>query len=364
MSTQTGPTRSLSQRLAFYILQKLAKQDKVFSPRRRERFQRSANKRNPNLTEAGLYSNWLEPDWYASVHGLDDSKDANAHFADVGLTACYAPHSSLAANDGITLTHWGAELLVRSGIMIGKSGVRLLAPDDPTGLNPFSIRNKTQKRIAVVTGIFGDFDRLLPIDPAWTHDADFFLFSDYVFDELGVWQPVHCNYDHYDPRRRARFVKVSLPTYFSDYDWVIWVDGNVLVCADPVVVVDTLDAQQVDFASFKHPDRTTVVAEAEACLRFGKDDIGSLGNHLKRNFPKGGVDEPLLFETMVCAMRPGNREVQQMCASWWEKIMNGSKRDQLSLPLAVFETPQLRYGFLPDSIIKSAWFVKVSHKNL
>ncbi|WP_019956607.1 glycosyltransferase domain-containing protein [Yoonia vestfoldensis] len=269
----------------------------------------------------------------------------------------------MAAEDGVTLTHWGAELLVRSGVQLGSNGSRPLTPDDPAALCPFSIRNEAGKRIAVVTAIFGDFDRLLPVDPAWAKNTDFFLFSDQVFDQQRVWQPVHCNYDHHDSRRRARFVKVNLPTYFSDYEWVIWIDGNILLCTDPATIARALDAQQVDFASFRHPDRTTIIAEAEACLRFDKDDIGAIGNHIKRNIPTIRKLEPLLFETNVCAMRPGDQEVQNMCSVWWEKIMNGSKRDQLSLPIAVYDIPRLRYGFLPDRIIKSAWFAKVRHKN-
>lgn len=393
IDARSKPLKSLKRKYISKALFKLAGMERTFSIKRREKFLRSARKRDPRRDDTAklrLYlqdampiisaekpgpsaareysasdielAKLLDCSWYTSKHNLEDPSAAVEHFLGFGLSNGYAPDPSFASADGRTLSHWGAEFLFRWGAKIGQRGSTPLLPDSTQALNPFSIENKSGKRIAVVSAIFGGFDRLLPVDSSWSSDVDFYLFSDCNFEILGEWQLVHANYDNPDPRRRARFVKTHLPTYLSMYDWVFWVDGNVLVCSNPAELVEILEEEEVDFASFQHPDRLNVRAEAAACLRFNKEDVGTLGRHMIENSARVGFDKPLLFETMVCAMRPKRAEVQQMCALWWAGIMTGSKRDQLSLPLAVIDTPNLRHGFLPGSIRKSLWFANTGHE--
>lgn len=172
---------------------------------------------------------------------------------------------------------------------------------------------------------------------------------------------MNCNFDHPDSRRRARFVKTHLPTYFSCYDWVIWVDGNVLICVNPKNLVSHLVDEKVDFATFKHPERTNLISEAAACVKFKKEDPTIVAKHLRDSSHRLGFNEEILFETMVCAARPREPEVRSLYARWWTGIMRGSKRDQLSLPLAISEHPNLSYGYIPHCINKSSWFAKTGH---
>lgn len=350
------------------VLLGLSRMDKVFSNRRRLRFLNSARKRNPNIVLPNLsfdrrgFDRFVDAEWFMSKHGLSASADLNKHYSQISQHDFYSPHPALAFLDGVTLSQWGAEFLLRSGFEIGVTSNVPLSPNDTEVKNPFSIVNNHRKRIAVVTGIFGDFDRLLPIDPCWKDNADFYLFSDRKFANPGNWTQLHCNYDHHDPRRRARFIKTHLPTYFSSYDWVFWVDGNIMLCVDPKYMVQILEQSDSYFFSFKHPHRANVIHEAVACLKLGKDDFDVLSKHISQNISRPGMRAPLLFETGVSIMKPHDADVRKMCVLWWEAIMLGSKRDQLSLPLAVIETPNLKYSFLPDSLEKSVWFAKSGHK--
>lgn len=309
-----------------------------------------------------FFSSYVDSEWYADAHGLDDPALAAEHFFDIGRGRSLAPCPELADEDGISLTHWGLEYLVRAGLKIGSLGSSKLDPDDDRALSPFRIANASGKKIAVVTAIFGEFDRLLPVRPEWTDRADFFVFTDQFYESHSAWTHVHANYFNTDPRRRARFVKLHLPTYFSDYEWVFWVDGNILICEDPSTVLDHLSADDFDFATFRHPDRQGVISEAAACARFGKEEPRMVAGHLRETHQHPAFRSRALFETMVLVLRPTSSAVRDLCARWWRTMMRGSKRDQLSLSLAVAETSNLRLGLVPESIELTPFFAKSRHE--
>lgn len=372
---KTEKIRISANRILAKILFKFSKYEKIFSTRRRKRFLSSAAKRDPVYKAAKrdpVYKDetvvssevnifWFNADWYANKHGLAGAPEAIEHYQNFGISRCFSPDPSLVGSDGVSMDQWGVEYLFRLGAKIGELGKDYPENHEFDINDPFDIKNIEGKRLAVVTAIFGPFDRLRPIDSSWLVDADFYVFSDSWFENRKYWKSVNCNFDHPDPRRRARFVKTHLATYFSSYDWVIWVDGNVLICVNPRLVIEHLENENVNFAAFKHPERTNLVSEAAACVRFKKEDPEIVARHLRDSSVRTGFADELLFETMVCAAKPKDAEVRSMYARWWSGISRGSKRDQLSLPLAVLEHPDLAYGFIPYSINKSPWFAKTGH---
>ncbi|MEM7498889.1 MAG: glycosyltransferase domain-containing protein [Pseudomonadota bacterium] len=305
---------------------------------------------------------YLDAEWYAKTHALPGRAAAIKHYNKNGMAHFLAPCRKMAGSDGMTLAQWASEYLVRTGVALGAPGKSALSPEDDGAIRPFAIRNRGRKRLAVVTAIFGGFDRLLPVEAAWREHTDFFLFSDRRFEATSAWQPVHGNYFNADPRRSARFVKLHLPTYFSDYEWVIWVDGSVLFCVDPIEILARIEHDDVDFATFRHPDRQGLIAEAAACWRFKKEEPMMLIDHLHQAHRHPSFRTPELYETMVMALKPGSGDVRALCTTWWRMMMRGSKRDQLSLPLAVAETPGLRVGHLPDDMTRSTLFARSTHQ--
>ncbi|MEM1346783.1 MAG: hypothetical protein AAGI34_19685, partial [Pseudomonadota bacterium] len=158
------------------------------------------------LTPATAKHPTLDTAWYAETHALPSKAEAARHYAKQGLVQALAPCEAMAGADGRTLAQWAAEYLVRTSAPLGAPGEKALSPEDPQALRPFAIHNPARKRLAVVSAIFGGFDRLLPVDPAWAGTADFHLVTDRRFEALHGWQPVQANYTNADPRRSARFV--------------------------------------------------------------------------------------------------------------------------------------------------------------
>lgn len=313
------------------------------------------------LTEIDLLDAILDEDWYKETHKLDSADSCLKHYLEQGRTHAFAPNAALAGEDGVSLSNWGLEYLARCGVKIGDASQQVLSAGDSRAIDPFKITNSKKKKIAVVTAIFGNYDVLMPVDAAWKTKADFFVFSDRFFEASDHWQHVHSPYHHVDPRRKARFVKLNLPVFFEDYEWVMWVDGNVLICCDPETVISRVSDKPFDFATFTHSDRTSIMAEAAACVYLGKENVKELAEHFDRlgiidRAPKTG-----LLETMAMVLRPASPSVKQLFTAWWGLLIKGSKRDQLSLPIAMAAVPDVMFSPFPETINKSGVFFRAEH---
>ncbi len=309
---------------------------------------------------AELLSEIVDGAWYAERFGLDASADPARHYASEGADRRLAPHPDLAGPDGETLTQWGAELLFRMRAPVGARPQPLL---DEAALPEHAAPADAapERRIVFVTAIFGAHDRLLPVDPAWREEADFVAFADHRYSEAMGWRLTRSPYAHAEPRRRARAIKTSLPTLFPDRDWVIWVDGNILVCRPPGEILRDFALDGVDFASFQHPFRNSVVAEAAECLRYGLDAAPALFASLRDAAARGDLGAAPLFETNVLFARPAAGPVRALFDAWRGAIETGSKRDQISLPGLVAATPGLRWGFLPEPTARAGRSFAIGH---
>lgn len=308
----------------------------------------------------------FDADWYRAVHGLGARADVVAHFHDVGASKSFAPHPRLAQEDKKTLTPWGAELLLRLGVRIGARPGRPIDVGEgltATCVSPaLRVPELKTKPLAVVTACLGRIDPLAPLFPEWLDDADFYAFVDHEFEDAEGWRLLHPNYHHEDARRRARFVKTHLPLYFQAYERVMWLDSNIFLCDRPSRVLKALDADHLDFATFRHPDRDGVIMEASACIYFDKEDPAAVFGQLRRMGEALYGGDAALFETNVLLMRPNVGAVRRMCGAWWREISNGSKRDQMSLPIVINERADLHWGvFREPSARKSRYFVLSPH---
>jgi hypothetical protein len=70
----------------------------------------------------------------------------------------------------------------------------------------------------------------------------------------------------------------------------------------------------------------------------GKDDLDSLNTYTARlesgRFPRDAG----LFETSVVVTKMSDPRVKKFYETWWSHIEQGSRRDQLSLPMVSAET--------------------------
>ena len=213
------------------------------------------------------------------------------------------------------------------------------------------------KRIAIYTAIFGGYDKLP--DPTFIPDnADFFCFTDSDI-KSDVWKIIKTPAIYHDPTRNARKRKVLPHRWFPEYEYSIWVDGNIIIRNDVnELITDYL--QDVNLAVHDHNQNILdpwdcVYKEAEVIFYFGKkngnykDDPKIITKQMNRYMEEGYPSSNSLAVTMQVLRRHNEPDCIKAMERWWQEIKYNSKRDQLSFNYSLWKTDMKFNYFNGDS---------------
>ena len=193
----------------------------------------------------------------------------------------------------------------------------------------------TGNNIVVYTAIFDDYDELL--QPAVTPDnVDFVCFTDDESTARGVWEArLISDYD-LSPKLMSGMVKVLAHRFFPEYEYSVWVDGNVHVIGDVRELIRT-SLEQANMAVPPHPDRNCVYDEADACIELGLAEPKAVRAQMQRYRAQDFLEDYGLSETRVLVRRHNQGDVVETMETWWEEYQKGADRDQLSFEFAAYK---------------------------
>lgn len=206
------------------------------------------------------------------------------------------------------------------------------------------------KDLAIYTAITGGYDSLkehvnLP--------GDLFVFTDgkVANDKYCV---LPCLNLFKSNNRNAKIHKVLNHLYFSEYEYTLWIDGNIRIKKDISSLVT--EWKMHDISLFKHPERTCAYEEANVCSKYKLDKAPVITKQVEKykaeQFPEkyglwcGGI----IFR---------NNRVNHFNELWWEEISTGSKRDQISLPYAIWKS-----GVKVNNMKSNGWYEQHPHLRL
>jgi len=189
----------------------------------------------------------------------------------------------------------------------------------------------------VYTAIAAGYETLkLPEAP--DPETDYIYFAPAPAAEEGPWTYRPFEWTDEDPTRIARWHKLHAPDLFPDAETVVWIDGNItLLPGVEREIREKLLAGPNPIATLRHFDRDNIRDEAEACIARGKDDPALLRAQFARYRAAGLPEKHPFAETTIVALRPGDPRVRAVFATWWEELAAGSRRDQISLPFALWK---------------------------
>lgn len=197
----------------------------------------------------------------------------------------------------------------------------------------------------IYTAIFGGYDQLP--DPEYIPSGwDFVCFTDSNI-QSNIWDVRPTPAIYKDPTRNARKHKVLPHRWFPNYEYSLWVDGNILIRENINELLSYLD--NYDIAVHDHNQnadaRDCVYKEAEAILNFGrinsqkdpsagtkawKDNPKIITKQVNDYYNSGYPPNNSLAVTMQLLRRHNTVECKKFSERWWEEIKYRSKRDQLS----------------------------------
>lgn len=205
-------------------------------------------------------------------------------------------------------------------------------------------------KVIIYSAAFGGRDK----DPAInTERSDFIVFSD---SGVGIYVPNVLKI----PCRAARFFKLFPDVFLHNYDYSVWVDGNMRLDAsvDPEELVRTY-LQDSDFALFAHPERDCAYEEIQGCINTGIFDPKPFIVQ-KQKYEADGFPHHVGLYACGFLVRRHTKALKDLMCRWWEEIETYSLRDQQALAYLIW-----KYKFpvtvIPGNYYKNSYYTYLEH---
>jgi len=236
--------------------------------------------------------------------------------------------------------------------------------DKKTGAPDFYI-NKGIRKKAVYTAVTGNYDALrkpLFINPDWDYICFYdepLLNAELISD---FWKLIRLEEAGLSPVMLARKVKALPALYLPDYDYSLWMDGNLVIIDD----IDSLAPNQQKDAPlmcFNSDFKKCVYNEGMNYVKKGLPDADKIAGRLKayarQDYPKDikMADVSVLFRTH------NDPELIKVMESWWEDTLSFGSADEFGFNYACWKNNfnYDAYRGFSSNYCKSTFFAGTPH---
>lgn len=197
-------------------------------------------------------------------------------------------------------------------------------------------------------------------------DADsriqFIIFSDSLSTAPMPWKLAKVENYFSDPKITAGFLKSNPEMLFERNAKVVWVDGNL---RDIKIDTDQIDNWlcSAPIVSIPHRVRNSAADELAECLRCGIEDDISANRLMAEMRDAGFHDNCNLSATMLLVRDLNDHRVRRADGFWWDAILSGGRRDQISFEFAVWSAGLVSAKIGVNWMEQNLIFTRSQHKN-
>jgi hypothetical protein len=209
-------------------------------------------------------------------------------------------------------------------------------------------------RRAVYTALFGGYEELQEQPSAAAAPVPFICFTDDAALTSDSWDVrVTTPLLPRDSVRSARVVKIRGHSDLDAFEETLWLDNRVTLTSSPDDLLNDFLAD-ADVGLFEHSFRETVLDEFSAVADGGYDDPSRVYEQLIHyaETELEVLDEKPLWTGLIA--RRHTPRVQAAMATWADHVMRYSRRDQLSVSVAL-RAHHVRVARLTSDNRKSRW---------
>lgn len=234
-------------------------------------------------------------------------------------------------------------------------------------LNVFQPTKKTYSniKIAIYTVSTGKYDNLK--EPIYIDEnIDYFVFTEQNIKGDSIWKKKEIpeQLKNLPSLDQARYIKTHPHEFFSEYDYSMFIDGNIRITCDVKPLFYTLIDSQKKIAIHKHQVRNCIYDEAKAIYAVGKASKKLLRAQIKKYKKDGFPANYGLFETNVVIRKHNDPECKKIMDDWWNEMSIWTKRDQLSFTYSLWKNGKLAEYVLSlgNNSRRNPYFIVDSHK--
>lgn len=201
--------------------------------------------------------------------------------------------------------------------------------------------NYEQCRIAVYTAVVGDYDNI-PNHLVSFANVDYILYVDNVekyenYNGKYIVKKIPDNIVNKGQIHANRYLKFHPAEFLGEYDYAIYVDGNVRIISDIRPFVNMCSAK-MGLAMHAHRERDCVYDEAEVCHLYRRGNSGKIREQMKRYISEGFPKHYGMHEATIIVSDIHNPNAQKFLDLWWDEFERSEcKRDQLAWPYVLWK---------------------------
>ncbi len=194
-------------------------------------------------------------------------------------------------------------------------------------------------KIAVYSCITDEYDTVLePVSDE--PGVDYYLFTDVEIRNGSKWKKVDITrfkeYTELTPVQLNRKIKMLPFKYLPDYDYSIYIDGNIEIVAPLSPLVEEMGSHALGV--HYHRTRDCIYDELVQVLYLKKADP-VLARQQVAAYKKDGFPPHFgLYENPILIRKHSDKGVCRLMEIWWEEYMRYPTRDQLSLPYVIWKS--------------------------
>ena len=215
---------------------------------------------------------------------------------------------------------------------------------------------KKNKKV-IYTCITGGYDKI--IEPKYISEGfDYVCFTDNDNLKSDIWdiRPLPDETSGLTQVKKQRYIKTHPHVLFEEYDFSIWVDGNVEIKGNLNKFIETNDTKDCSIFVPTHPSRNCIYLEEKAVLSIRKDKKENTRPQMERYKSEGYPKNNGLLQSNILLRKHNNNDCITLMNEWWDEIKNGSHRDQLSFNYVSWKHPEIMVTYLDKKIYDSEWF--------
>jgi hypothetical protein len=222
-----------------------------------------------------------------------------------------------------------------------------------------NLENKLVKnKIVVYTCISGNYDSIKDIVNK-EENIDYICFTDQdIFSNSWKIKKIPEFLNYLDQTKRARCLKILPHLFLPEYEISIWVDGSIEVLGN----INKLISENLNnyFSICKHPDRTCTFEEASSIISLKKDTKEVVMEQMSRYESLGYPKNNGMVQSGIIIRKHNEEECKQISNNWWQEVLKGSKRDQLSFNFSIWNKGY-KIDVMRPSLLVSEYFQIYTH---
>ena len=203
------------------------------------------------------------------------------------------------------------------------------------------------ERICVYTGLFGGYDELYP--PAYRPPGlDFICFSDRSFTAEG-WDVRVVDLPRGSMAMKNRQVKLLPFSFLSDYDASLYIDSNLVLLGDPLLLYRQWLRGQ-SFVAWRHPQRCSIFDELGAILASSRAEPSNIIDQYVFFAEQSVPDRVPMIEANFLWRDHRDHRVRNFMQQAWEHLVRfESWRDQPGIAYLMWKTG-IQPAVMPDRL--------------